>query len=596
MRNFILIFIFTLFSGLAFGQFYDDCATAGSNVDNITVAGNLPNDNPGDIPATNNAVDYDATASFAAGTYKTGFYAFTVDVDGYYNIHFEAKNGGTATGTLSVGWDPAAASCPPVETENGDIVAGFDITSDCVNLTSGTTYYISMALENGSEGTFTITIDQAEDICHESGSLEEMIEGVNLIDNSCSVNPPSTGTSGTVWTTYTVTSEGNDHITVTITASDNGDGTPANPQVYSVYLNGCANDITGNTTCLSPGDVLYIESGDNSPNYGNYNLTIDQADNGVTNDDCSTASDEGTLTCTNTISGSGDVNACTDPENTCQPGDIGVWYTFDVSSIVSTFSFTGSEFEVFTGPDCANLTSIGCAGDAALTNVVDAPAATYWVLVFNSGNFTVQSDDSEPANNTCTTADPLVDGVEGYNICATGEISYCALDGTSHEVYYTYTNTQTNTVDLDITVNSSNASTGTSAGEVSVAVITDACDGTAFNGMSPVCNTLGAQFNIGCIDPNETIILVIGSAEGDEGDFSISVTENLSPVANDVCAGAVDFGVMASSCQQVDNAADNTGACSDNFSDGGCDFSGINMHSIWYTFTTDANAEVLDIT
>ena len=594
MRNFILIILFTLLTGFAFGQFYDDCGTAGSNIDNVAA---FPHDVIGTITVAGNTDDGSYTATSLTDPKRTAFYSFTVNANGYYSISFAASGGSPASGTLSIGWDPSSGTCPAIETDDGDITDGFDITSDCVSLTSGTTYYISMALEDANEGEFTITISEyGEEEC--LGYHDEMIEGNNLVDNDCSQSPPANAAdAGTIWTTYTVTSEGNDHITVDISTID-GTLSPAN--IVSVYLNDCpANggaDITGNTTCLSPGDVLYIESGNTTPAFGDYTIVIDQYDNGVANDDCVNASDEGTLTCVTPVSGNGDANACEDAENTCQPGDIGVWYTFDVSSIVSTFSFTGSEFQVFTGPDCNNLTSLGCAGDAALSNVVDAPATTYWVLVFNTGNFTVQSDDNEPANNTCGAAAALVDGVEGYNICATGEYSYCSLDATSHEVYYTYTNTNTNTVDLDITVNNSTGSTGTSAGAVSVAVITDACDGTSFNGMAPVCNTLDNQFNIGCIDPNETIILIIGSAEGDEGDFSISVTENVTSVVNDVCAGATDLGVLASSCQQVDNAADNTGACSDNYNDGGCDFTGNNMHSIWYEFTTDADAKLLDIT
>lgn len=594
MKNFILIIIFTLFSGFAFGQFYDDCATAGSNIDNVAA---FPHDVVGTISTTGNTDDGSYTANSLTDPKKTAFYGFTVNANGYYSISFLASGGSPASGTLSVGWDPGSGTCPATETDIGDIADGFDITSGCINLTSGTTYYISMALEDANEGEFTITISEyGEEECE--GYHDEFIEGNNAVDNSCSQSPPANaGDVGTVWNTYTVVAEGNNHITVDISTID-GTLSPAN--IISVYLNDCpaagGTDIMGNTTCLSPGDVLYIESGNISPLFGDYTVVIDQYDNGVANDDCSTASDEGVLTCVTPVSGAGNASACDDPENTCQPGDIGVWYTFTVSSIVPTFSFTGSEFEVFTGPDCANLTSLGCAGDAALTNVVDASSETYWVLVFNTGSFTVQSDVSEPSNDLCANPELLVDGVEGYNSCAHGEYTYCTLDASSHEVYYTYTNSQNNTVDLDITVNSSTASTGTSAGEVSIAVITDLCNGDAFNGISPICNTLGTTFNIGCIDPNETIILIIGSEEGDEGDFNISVTENLTAVTNDVCGLATDLGVIASSCQQVDNPGDNTDACSDNYADGGCDFTGNNMHSIWYTFTTDADAEIMDIT
>ncbi len=176
MKKLFAFLIIFLFISNTYGQFYDDCATAGSNVDNIA-SGSMPYNVSGSIPNTfTDDGSYDATASFAAGTYITGFYAFTVANNGYYKIHFEASGGGTATGDLSVGWDTTSGTCPGAQTDVGDIMTGFDITSDCVNLTAGTTYYISMALENGHEGSFTITIDKGEDVCE--GALQEIFKEI----------------------------------------------------------------------------------------------------------------------------------------------------------------------------------------------------------------------------------------------------------------------------------------------------------------------------------------------------------------------------------------------------------------------------------
>ncbi len=600
MKNFILIAIFSFFTFSAFGQFYDDCATAGSNIDNIA-AGAIPYSISGSIPITfTDDGSYDATLSFAAGTYTTGFYAFTVPSNGYYNIHFEASGGGTAaTGDLSVGWDPTSGTCPGAQTDVGDIATGFDITSDCVNLTAGTTYYISMALENGHEGDFTITIDKGEDVCE--GALQEIFQGDNVLDNSCSSNPPSPGTSGTIWTTYTVVAGPGgeiDHLTVDITAVVTGSLNPA--FIYQVLLNDCTgDDVTANATCLNEGDVLYIESGNSSPAYGDYTVHIDQGVLDVANDDCVDAEDRGTLTCSATVTGAADANAC-GGEQDCTPNDVdGVWYHFVASSAVNTFDFTGSEFRVWTGPDCANLTDLGCAGDAALTDVLADPTTIYWVMVYGSGSFTATSDASVPANDLCADAVALVSGttVEGSTFCATHTWAYCALDASSHEVYYSYTNNTGNTVDIDVLVEGSTATNGTTAAAaVDVAILTDACTGAAFNNQGPECNTLDQSFNIACIDPGETLILAVGSEEGSEGDFKITITENTAGhPANDVCAGAGDFGEIASSCTKVDNPADNTGACSDNFNDGGCAFTPNTMKSVWYSFSTDANAKFVDI-
>ena len=599
MKNFILIAIFSFLTFNAFGQFYDDCATAGSNIDNIA-AGAIPYSISGSIPTTfTDDGSYDATASFAAGTYKTGFYAFTVANNGYYNIHFEASGSG-ATGDLSVGWDPTSGTCPGAQTDVGDITTGFDITSDCVNLTAGTTYYISMALENGHEGSFTITIDKGEDVCE--GALQEIFQGDNVLDNSCSSNPPSPGTSGTIWTTYTVVAGAGgetDHLTVDITAVVTGSLNPA--FIYQVLLNDCSgDDVTANATCLNVGDVLYIESGNSAPLYGGYTVHIDQGVLDVANDDCIDAEDRGTLTCSATVTGAADANAC-GGEQDCTGADVdGVWYHFVASSAVNTFDFTGSEFRVWTGPDCATLTELGCAGDAALTDVLADPTTIYWVMVYGSGSFTATSDASVPANDLCADAVALVSGtaVEGSTFCANGELVYCTLDATSHEVYYSYTNNNANTIDLNVAIASSTATNNTtSAVQISVAAYVSDCSGAPFNGIAsgPGCNILDNSFDIGCIDPGETIILAVGSIEGEEGDFSITATETVTSVVNDVCAGAGDFGEIASSCQQVDNQGENTGACSDNFNDGGCDFNDNAMSSVWYMFSTDANAEIADI-
>jgi len=75
MKNFILIAIFSVLTFSVFGQFYDDCATAASNIDNVLSA-SIPYSVSGNIPNTFNGAGYDATNSFAAGNYTTGFYAY----------------------------------------------------------------------------------------------------------------------------------------------------------------------------------------------------------------------------------------------------------------------------------------------------------------------------------------------------------------------------------------------------------------------------------------------------------------------------------------------------------------------------------------
>ena len=65
MKNLLSILIIFLFISSAFGQFYDDCATAASNIDNVLSA-SIPYSVSGDIPNTfTNDGSYDRVYIFA---------------------------------------------------------------------------------------------------------------------------------------------------------------------------------------------------------------------------------------------------------------------------------------------------------------------------------------------------------------------------------------------------------------------------------------------------------------------------------------------------------------------------------------------------
>lgn len=598
MRNFILFVFFISLSVYSFGQFSDVCP-GGTQNHNLTTDGQSVNVVCNLTAAFNDEANYTATS--LTPPFKTGFYSFTVNHPDYYKISFLATGASAASGILSVGFGTVA--CPPLETDQGNIVNGFDISSACVLLTTGTTYYISTALEDANVGQFTITITKGGiDVCE---SAETVIEGANPLDNTCSSGVQANG-QGTVWSLYTVMAETpNEHINVDLTTV-NGSLNPAS--VISVWLNGCPGtgtnlNLSGATvtaTCLSQGDVLYIETGNITPLYGNYTLNINQYYDGETNDDCLDLTGAiTTLTCATPVTGAGNPDACPDIEQTCDLPTIheGVWYRFNVASYVPAFSFTGNNFQVFTGASCAALTSLGCAGAASLDNIEDVPGTIYWVLVFENGTFTATSDVNIPANDLCADAVVLTNGIEGYNSCATmTNPAYCGLNtGTAHDVYYSYTNNNTNSVDLQLTVNSSTATTGFAVSEVSVNVYSS-CGGTVYPGFTAACNVLGDDVDISCIYPGQTVYIAVGSADGSEGDFSIDFVATVNPVANNVCSGAFNFGTIVSSCTQVNNNGNNTGTCPDNPpADGGCDFDAPDMHGVWYTFTTDNNAELIDI-
>ncbi|MGE5355184.1 MAG: gliding motility-associated C-terminal domain-containing protein [Deltaproteobacteria bacterium] len=596
MKNFILSLFFFILAVSAYGQFADLCGSVATS--NLTV---FPTTVSGSIPvAYGDEGNYTATS--LSGTINTAFYAFTVNASGYYSINFEAPGGaGSASGTLSVGF--GTGGCPGAETDAGDITfgAGFNITSNCLNLTAGTTYYISMALEDASAGNFNITISQGGvDVCQ--GALPVVL-GANPMNNSCSQLPPLS-VPGTVWSTFTVVAPApgqNDHIVVNLSVAP---GTLINPAIYNVLLNAggtgnCATAVplTSPYKCLNAGDVLYIETGNITPAFGTYTLNVTETYQPIANDICTDAIDLGILSCTNTFTQSGNNMACSDIEQTCYLGgtnDYGIWYSFTVSPAVPRFNITGSRFEVFTG-SCAALTSIGCAPQ---NDIIPGAGTTYYVLVYDGGTFTVQSDVNEPANDLCANAIPLTDGIEGYNSCATmTNPVYCGLNAaTGHDVYYTYTNNGTNSVNLELTVSGSTATTGLTATQVSVQVYSDC--GAVLPGFTAQCNTLGNQFTIECIQPGEDIFIAVGSADGQDGDFSIDLNVVTNPLANNVCSGAVNWGTRPSSCAvQNFTGLNNSNACQDATPpSGACNFNTAGMHGVWYTFTTDANAELIDIT
>ena len=93
-----------------------------------------------------------------------------------------------------------------------------------------------------------------------------------------------------------------------------------------------------------------------------------------------------------------------------------------------------------------------------------------------------------------------------------------------------------------------------------------------------------------CIEDGETVILLFSSAEGDEGEFTISATEGgLQPIdLNDECVDAFDI-TPATTCQWETVTADNTNACPEDFIFGaGCNFD--TDPTVWYSFTVPAAA------
>ena len=247
-------------------------------------------------------------------------------------------------------------------------------------------------------------------------------------NNGCASAPTgSCGGNHSVWYEVTVGSDGTT-LTVEITG-----GTIADPEI-NIYdacgglevstAGACSNVVEA--ACLAEGDY-YIEVSSAMP--GTFDIEESQMPTGPSEDVCSGALTlgSGTLVCGDVESGSPAGAACPDSEASpglCLDGVEGIWYTFDTDASLPVFTISG-DFELFIGPDCGSLTSLGDCNDSPLTISADA-SESYWVLMDNNGSFTVETPPM-PDNTTCNdaTVDIVPSGEVFTNCCSpNGEIWY----------------------------------------------------------------------------------------------------------------------------------------------------------------------------
>ncbi|HRX29192.1 MAG TPA: hypothetical protein P5235_07380, partial [Saprospiraceae bacterium] len=473
-------------------------------------------------------------------------------------------------------------------------------------LGANTTYLIRVATNQGDEGDFDITFTSAinttgNDNC--SGAIS--VVNNDIVNNFCA-------SDYTVWYSYTYTGDNNgasgvptEDLNIILTSTDANGQAITSAEIYQVLVNDCLgsdvyNSTPPNVTCLQPGDIVYIEVGDNStPSYGDFMFSFSETDNGISFETCAEASLLNALTCSNTLTGNGNTNACPDPEATCPGFDYannptaGVWYTFTVNSGVLSFNITGSNFEVFTG-DCNSLAQLGCAGDVTLSNILDN-TLTYFVLVYDGGTFTAESVVVPPlANDNCANATPLSDGtpVDGTLACSQSGLSGTSCANTALAVYYAYTTPNDGqNHNLQITVNDAagGGTSGVDAMDVSLIVLTT-CNTIYNNANAESCNTLGSIVTLDCVLPNTTLQFAVTANAVESGDFTIQLDDSAVTVAdnNDICSGASNAPIdVSDGCQWVAASTDNTGACVESGA-GGCSFD--TEPTVWMQVTLPTDA------
>jgi len=439
----------------------------------------------------------------------------------------------------------------------------------------------------------TVSGSAPNDVCNDPTSVI-VTETTNLVNNDCTVD-------GKAWFKYVVTNGEDINITVA-----QGAGSLVSPEIYQVLLNpisapiGCGGiDVGTSPSCLQIGDILYIEAGkedadagvDVCPDFGSFNLTITDNDNGVANDICTDATVLAELTCINNLTGVGNPLACPDPASTVCGSDIlpGVWYRFDVASNVVSFDITGNLFEVFTNTSasCAGLTSAGCDNVINQTN----NTLTYYVLVFDGGTFSVTSDFSPPTNDDCSTATVLAGTLTNQsNICADGEtITDCSAQD-DNVVWYTFT-MPANMENATITVTPAGALPISS---IAINVLGGTCAGlTGPEGFTCSSNNLPLT----CLTPGNSYLVQIGSAVTNAGNFDINIAFSDNGVINDNCNDP-GVPVIPNSPNCVWNTVtptNTTNACPESFTVNGCGLDFTQQEAVYYTFTTGPLVNAIEI-
>ncbi len=217
------------------------------------------------------------------------------------------------------------------------------------------------------------------------------------------------------------------------------------------------------------------------------------------------------------------------------------------------------------GEDCGSMMDLVENQDfnpAITTTCMEFTAGTDYIIglhVEGSGaadvQFTINS--AEPSNDVCDAGNNIMlnsGSLEnGTTSCASADTNFgCVSD---HVVYYDYT-------------------TGADYSEITIELDTDGANNV---GMSIWTNCLGTAYDAGgssveecdantdivleCVPPNTDLIIAIGSADGDEGDFDLTLTELGNPVSNDLCENATSEGTLADDCTLTNISGDNTDAC-----------------------------------
>jgi len=427
-----------------------------------------------------------------------------------------------------------------------------------------------------------------------------------IFSNTCATADPNVGTcptmnqeAATVWFTYTpsqnLASLNIDINEVTIVDP----GFAIYDMCLGVLLGQSCNAMPITLECLTT-DPILIQVGSSVANSGDFDLIITEGNPTNPNDLCADAAadPENTLMdCTPATIAGNNTDSC--PEAT-SPGGCGldmdptVWelLTLPAGTVALDFSNISTGF---------NITVYGTCGGPAFTPTcftadtsVPIPGGTTSVLVavssasVDEGVYTFDVlPVVPPTNDNCLFPDDPLAGTLNNN-CATSDLVSGCTPVTVDEstVWYTYdVTTPITSITIDLT------STTISNQTLNVYDAAMGCTGLVL--LEQDCVN-GATVTIDCPPVGELLIMV-GSAFTDTGEFTIAITEGPASALNDLCANAeADPENTLIACTASTIAGTNANSCPEDFTLTGCNID--TEDTVWEELTLPAGTVSLEIT
>ncbi len=478
-----------------------------------------------------------------------------------------------------------------------------------MGMTGGNSFLVGVSADPAAEMAYSFEIlaivPPANDLCGDAilvtdGTAESGTNNCATADTQlCTLDGT---TSHVVWYQYDISGAVNTGLIVNVSA----DGATSPMTGVSIQLfDACAGNIIDDASaqaggdvdcsnplgtdveyeCLAGGTSVWIAVGSDDTEEGDFTITVTQVEPAPANDACADADDTVILTddCTAVAFAGTTVNAC--PESFTGPAcpydtESVVWHeiTLPADAVgIELSMIVGASITVFTDNTCptpagifpeadcitTDATILGMTGgNSFLVGVSADPAAempySFEILAITPPPNDICDPDAEDISATAAA------GVVGTTACATPPtVDYCGLGTTdSHVVYYEYTVASTKSTDLTIFIAGSGVVPATG---IAVELYTD-CVGAVYpnnvevDGDDP-CAAINTNLDYECVTPGTVLIIAVGSADGTQGEFTITVTEDNSDTPDeDACAMAIPIDLIPN-CEWETVNTPNVGAC-----------------------------------